>query len=209
MIVDDTDQEAWLLFKPNIWHMNNLNCVQRQIERMVQGSPVAEDPTHAENTVVWLLRLKPDADEALQLAAFGHDIERALEGRKVKRDSFATFDDFKRAHAFNSARIVAEIMENCQMEKPLIRDVFDLISQHETGGSKRADILKNADALSFFDVNLASYFSRNTRDEVLSRCVWGYQRLAPHLRRLLAAMKYESRDVEALLREVMAQEENE
>ena len=95
------------------------------------------------------------------------------------------------------------------MEKPLIRDVFDLISQHETGGSKRADILKNADVLSFFDVNLPSYFSRNTREEVLSRCVWGYRRLATHLRHLLAGMKYESRDVEALLREVMAQEENE
>ncbi len=35
-----------------------------------------EDPRHAENTLDWLLKLKPDADEALQIAALGHDIER-------------------------------------------------------------------------------------------------------------------------------------
>ncbi len=51
-------------------------------------SSVPEDPRHAENTLDWLLRLKPDADEPLQIATLGHDIERALEAGKVKRATY-------------------------------------------------------------------------------------------------------------------------
>lgn len=54
-----------------------------------------EDPEHAQNTLEWLLKLKPDADEALQIAALGHDIERAFEDTKVRRDDYRDFDTFK------------------------------------------------------------------------------------------------------------------
>jgi hypothetical protein len=75
----------------------------------VAGSSVPEDRRHAENTLDWLLMLKPDADEALQIAALGHDIERALEARKVKRADFPDYDRFKAAHARNSAEILRGI----------------------------------------------------------------------------------------------------
>ena len=32
--------------------------------------------------------LKPDADDALKIAALGHDIERAIEERKVRREDY-------------------------------------------------------------------------------------------------------------------------
>ena len=55
------------------------------IERVIAQSSVTEDSIHSKNTLQWLLRLKPNADEGLRIAALGHDIERAIEERKVKR----------------------------------------------------------------------------------------------------------------------------
>ncbi|MCK4488187.1 MAG: DUF4202 family protein, partial [Desulfobacterales bacterium] len=109
------------------------------------GSSVPEDPRHAENTLDWLLRLKPDADDALQVAALGHDIERAIEARKVKQADFSDYDGFKAAHARNSAEILKEIMEDCGVPQDLASEVYSLVCRHETGGHPPADLIKDAD----------------------------------------------------------------
>jgi len=65
--------------------MDSIDCVKRKIEEIVKESPVPEDLVHSRNTLEWVLKLDPGADEALKIAALGHDIERAIEERKVKR----------------------------------------------------------------------------------------------------------------------------
>ena len=79
--------------------MDSLDCAKQEIRRVIAASQVPEDPRHADNTLEWLLRLAPDADEALQLAALGHDIDRAIEEVKVRRADFDDYDAFKAAHA--------------------------------------------------------------------------------------------------------------
>ena len=64
--------------------IDGIKRVKKAIEAVVAESSVPEDPLHSKNTLSWLLKLKPDADEALQIAALGHDIERAIERRKVR-----------------------------------------------------------------------------------------------------------------------------
>ena len=90
-----------------------LERVRRRIGNVIAGSSVPEDPAHSLNTLEWLLKFEPDADEALQLAALGHDIDRAVEARKVLRADFADYDDFKRAHAKHSAEMLLEILQRC------------------------------------------------------------------------------------------------
>ncbi|MBW1691261.1 MAG: DUF4202 family protein [Deltaproteobacteria bacterium] len=113
--------------------MDSIDCVKKKIEEIVKTSPVPEDPIHSKNTLEWLLWLKPDADEALQIAALGHDIERAIEERKVRRDDYKNYDEFKDAHASNSAEILAEIMKECSIGKELADDSFYLACHHERG----------------------------------------------------------------------------
>ena len=64
--------------------MDKISLVKRKIEEVIKGSSVPEDPIHSKNTMEWLLKLMPDAGESLKIAALGHDIERAIEKRKVK-----------------------------------------------------------------------------------------------------------------------------
>ena len=165
--------------------MDSIECTNRRIRAIISGSKVQEDLRHAENTLEWLLRLKPDANEALQIAALGHDIERALDARKVKRADFPDYDIFKVAHARNSAEILREIMEDCGMSQEMASEVYLLVCRHETGDAPRTDLIKNADGISYFHVNMPLYYQREGWEETKRRCIWGYGRLSARLKRLL------------------------
>lgn len=168
--------------------------------RILQKSLVPEDLPHSKNTLKWLIKLKPDADDALKIAALGHDIERAIKDRKIKRENYNNFDKFKKAHALNSAKILKEIMQDCNMNTELINDVYSLVLNHEIGGNNRANILKDADTISFFDVNLEYYFKRNNIQETKNRLTWGYNKLSNKLKRIVAKFSYQDKKLESLFR---------
>ena len=181
----------------------SIECTKTRIRAVVAGSLVPEDPGHAENTLEWLLKLKPNADEALQIAALGHDIERSLDDRKVKQADFADYDTFKAAHARNSAEILREIMEDCGVPQDLASEVYWLVCRHEAGSDPRADLIKDADSISFFEVNLPLYYNRHSRKEVLQRCVWGYRRLSERMQQVAQTLSYDNAELNALLKEVI------
>lgn len=184
--------------------VESIDCVKNKIKTIIEKSPVSEDPVHSRNTLEWLLKLKPDADEALKIAALGHDIERAVEERKVKRRNCKSYDEFKQTHALNSANILVEIMEECNINKELVDDIFYLVQYHEIGGNKRVDVLRDADTLSFFHVNLPYYFVRNGVEETKRRFLWGYKKLPDNLKRIVAEFEYQDRELELLVKKCIA-----
>ena len=180
--------------------MHNIDCVKKQIGEVIKKSFVPEDSIHSKNTLEWLLKLRPDADEALKIAALGHDIERAIEERKAKREWYKSYDEFKDAHASNSAKILAEIMKDCKINRKLANDIFFLVGHHETGGTDDADVLRDADTISFFQVNLPYYFVRNGVKETKKRFRWGYRKLPENLKRVVAEFDYQNKELESLVR---------
>ncbi len=185
--------------------MDAIQLAEERIRSIISRSKVPEDPRHAENTVAWVLSLMPGADQALQLAALGHDIDRAIEGRRVSKNCFQSFDEFKAAHALNSAEIVEEILVECGVDEGVRAEVCRLVRLHETGGDERSDVLKNADALSYFQDNLPLYFARNGWVETKRRALWGFSRLDPEFRAMVAKLSFESEDLNALLHEVVTE----
>jgi len=186
--------------------MDTLECIKRRIEEIVAQSKVPEDPLHAKNTLEWLLKLKPDADIALQIAALGHDVERAIEERKIKRENFSDYDEFKRAHASNSAQILKEIMIECGADEELMNDVVDLVKKHEWGGDERANLVMYADTLSFFEINLPFYFKRNGLEETRRRFFWGYRKLPEKFKKLLENFNYSDERITNLVKEWLREE---
>lgn len=168
--------------------MDSLACARRRILEQVARSPVPEDPRHAENTLTWLRRLVPDADPALQLAALAHDIERARPDR-LRREDFDHYDAFKAAHARAGASILEGLLRQCGVDPTVTREACRLVKRHEFGGDLRSDLLREADSLSFFDVNLPLYHAREGDAEALRRCRWGVERLSPRGRALLESLR--------------------
>jgi len=178
--------------------VNSINCVKKKIEGIIEKSLIPEDLIHSKNTMNWLLKLKPDADNALKIAALAHDIERAVENRKVKRKDYNNYDEFKKVHALNSAEILKKIMEDCKLKKELVKDVFFLVSHHEKGGDERIDVLMYADTISFFQVNIPYYFIRNSVKNTKKRYLWGYRKLPDNLKRVVTNFHYQDKKLEAL-----------
>src|SRR5690606_29227380 len=151
------------------------------IRQVLARAPVEEDAGHAENTLHWLLRLDPAADAALRLAALAHDIERAR-ARRLRRQRFASYDDFKARHAEIGARITRRLLHVAGVEESVREEACRLVRRHEVGGDPRSDLLKDADSLSYFDHNLPYYYRREGWEETLRRARWGYSRLSARAR---------------------------
>lgn len=169
------------------------------MQQIISNSAVPEDPLHAENTLLWLRRLDPGADAALCLAAYAHDIDRADEKTKVQRSDFADYDAFKAAHAEHGAGIVGTILREEGLPEDFIADCCDLIRRHEVGGTPRADLLRDADSISYFDVNLPLYYQREGWEETLRRCRWGWQRLSPRAQQQVLTIRHADEDLNRLI----------
>jgi hypothetical protein len=183
--------------------MDSIECAKRKIRAVVSKSGVPEDPVHAENVLDWVLQLRPDSDEALQIAALSHDIDRADVRRKVRRTDFNDYDAFKAAHANNSAKILKEILHECHVDQSIIDEACRLVERHEVGGDMRSDLLKDADTISFFEVNMPLYFQREGYEETLKRCIWGYHRLSPKGKDICRNMTYPQYPLVKILKEAI------
>jgi len=182
---------------------DHIEAVRRKINELVVQSSYPEEPFHSINTLEWLLKLDPNADIALQVAALGHDIERSIEKRKVRASDYTTFDEYMEAHAQNSAEILTEIMEECGVDQELTDEVAFLVSHHETGGGERLDLLMNADILSFFQVCLPLYFDRKGPEITKKRMVWGYKKLSKELRKKLNEIEFLDEELKELVDETV------
>lgn len=182
---------------------DSINILRGKINEIVTLSPSSEDFIHSINTFEWVCKLYPAAedDHALEIAALGHDIERGFNDRRIESRGYGSYDEFKQAHALNSAEILVELMEECGVEQALTHDVAHLVAHHETGGNEREELLKDANVLSFFHVCLPLYYDRRGTDITKKRCVWGYNKLSYKLREHVREMEFLDTDLHELINE--------
>jgi hypothetical protein len=150
-----------------------------------------------------LLRLDPAAGQALQIAALAHDIDRAIEDQKVRRGDFDDYDAFKAAHARNGAKILRVILDECGVADLTQDEACRLVVRHEVGGDPGSDLLKDADSISFFDINMPLYYQREGWEETRRRCIWGYRRLSPRMKEVANDFTFEDETLTRLLAEAI------
>lgn len=136
---------------------------------------------HFERTLFWVLQFKPDADEALQIAAYCHDIERAL--RKPGITSKGYLDkEFLKYHQEKGAEIMYEWLRENGAEEAMATRVRHLISKHEEGGDQDQTLLKDCDSLSFFETNAARFAKKKVlvdgEGKVREKLDWMYERIS-------------------------------
>lgn len=132
------------------------------------------DP-HLANCVEWLKKLDENPSPAVLISTYGHDIDRAMDNR-VRRENYKNFQDYKKAHAEHSARILCDHLGKISAEMPLINDVSWLVRFHDTlseWAGKTSErtlglvLVKSADGLSFFDVNFDYYLQRESQGDLI------------------------------------------
>jgi hypothetical protein len=137
-----------------------LSVVERARAWVVAVHPHAR---HLERTLDWVLVLEPGADEALQVAAVAHDIERAFpppEGEQpAGAEDPANAAEYNAWHQERSARLLGDWLREQDAPAALSARACALVRVHEDGGWPEADLLQAADSLSFLEVQ-ADLFAR-------------------------------------------------
>ena len=164
--------------------MKYLEIVKNFVDREFQRSGRAQhELPHLKRTLYWVLQLNPDADEAMQIAAYAHDIERAFREKTDHELKHLSFKDpfFLKDHPEKGAEIIGNLLSQNGAPSTLVDRVKMLISAHEVGGNDDQNILQSADTISFLeDQGKVDRFIARTKDQgkeiIKEKFQWMYER---------------------------------
>jgi hypothetical protein len=172
--------------------MPNKKKLEKEILNIISNSPVKTDLSHAKSTKKWILKLKPDADYAIQISALAHDIERGLKpdyDNKTK-EKFDNYEEHKRIHSERSAKIIVDLLEKNGFEEEFITKVRNIVLKHEFGGDSESNLLMDADSISFFEENFIQYFEKYGEDKARKKIKFMYNRVSDKSKKLIKEIKY-------------------
>lgn len=156
---------------------------------------------HLEKTVKWMKKIKPDADEAMLVAAISHDIERAfrenLINDKIKNsDKGFMSEEHLDFHQQKGAEIMGNYLKSIGASDEVTDRVKMLISKHEVGGNDDQNTLKDADSVSFFETNAKNFVKKFVdvvgKDKVKDKFDWMFNRITNDKAKGFAQSMYES-----------------
>lgn len=176
--------------------------VKKEIELILPKSPLDFELIHAQLVLKWVLKLKPDADEALKIAALAHDIDRAITGITEKDLSdYSKINEFKKEHSIRSANFIAELLAKHEYQEETIKKVKGLVEKHEVGGDSESDILMNADSLAYFEYNIPSYLKRNGEERTKEKIKFMFSRLSDEAKKLVEQINFSNPQIANLVKE--------
>jgi len=180
--------------------MNKFDFVLEEIKTITKNATDKTEFDHSQSVWQWVLKLKPEADIALQIAALGHDIDRSLEDYRKMKARFATYDEYKKEHALLSAKITCAILKKYNFDEATIDNVKNLIENHEVGGEGDVEILKEADSITYFN-NLSHYRQTHTQQETIDKIKFMYDRLNDKARAMVNQIDFENAELTKLFKE--------
>jgi hypothetical protein len=177
--------------------------LENEILEIISKSPVKTDFFHAKSTKKWILRLKPDADYALQISALAHDIERGfkLDSKTKPKERFDNYEEYKRIHSEKSAKIIVELLKKYNFDKEFISKVEHLVLKHEVGGDIESDLLMDADSISFFEENYVQYYEIYGEEKARKKVEFMYNRMSDKAKSLIQEFKYDNPKLNIIFKE--------
>jgi len=176
----------------------------KKLERIISESPISNDLIHANLVVKWVKVLKPNADDALEIAALAHDMERGIT-KITNKDlkNMSNYEKDREEHSLRSVKYTAETLEELGCDSKFIDEVSHLIELHEVGGDSDSDILKDADSIAYFEYNIPLYLKRNGLEKTKFKIKYMFDRVSSgKAKKIILEMEYEP-EVRKLIKEVL------
>jgi len=148
------------------------------------------------------LKLKPDADVALRVAALGHDIDRSFPKLRINPNDYTDeeYTLYKKKHAEKSAEIISKFMEEIGFNSEAIEKTKFLIENHEVGGEGDLGILMDADSLSFFENNLLPYREKHPK-YLRDKIRFMYNRLSDQTKKIVLEIDFQNEELRKIVGE--------
>ncbi len=167
---------------------------------MVDGQPRPKELAHAEIATEWVRRLRPDADEALLLAARAHHIRRW----KVPRPSYPEGRkgylrwraDLQRFHA----REAGAILREAGYDAGTIARVQEIVQKHRLGRDPDVQVLEDALCLVFLETQLTALVEELPEETMINVLRKTWKKMSEEARECALALKMRPADQEFVLR---------
>lgn len=184
-------------------YSKNFKGLKSELVEIFSKAEFELEGTHALDTLEWVKKINPNAEEALQIAALAHDIDRGIKPR-VKRQENETYDDYKKRHAKRSALLIEKLMVKHNYSKDLINKTIYLVENHEIGGNKETDILMDADSISFFSCNIDWYYNYKNKnlEETKKGIKYKFERATPRAKELIKTIEIKNKVLKEMCKEV-------
>jgi capsule polysaccharide modification protein KpsS len=180
--------------------MNKFDSVVEELKTITRNAADKTEYGHSQSVWQWILKLKPGADSALQIAALGHDIDRSFEDYRKMKARYATYDEYKKVHALLSAKITCDILIKHGFDQVTIDKVKHLIENHEIGGEGDVAILTEADSMTFFN-NLPHYREAHTPQETTDKIKFMYNRMSSKAKSMINQIDFKNTELSKLFKE--------
>ncbi|MBT7902618.1 DUF4202 family protein [Candidatus Woesearchaeota archaeon] len=168
---------------------------------MLLQSPAKTDWKHAQGTKNWILKLRPDADFALQIAALAHDIERGF--YKKSKEDVKDYNKHKAEHAKRSAQVISDILVKHKFDEIFVKRVAKLILLHEVGGNPESNDLRDSDSISFFEDNLEQYFEKFGTETTIKKIKYMFGRMNNQHKKHLLNLTYPNTKLDSIFGEIV------
>ena len=180
--------------------MDKFNLIVEEIKKITKNATDKTEYDHSQWVWQWVLKLKPEADSALQIAALGHDIDRSFEDQRKRRQYFAIYDEYKKEHALLSAQIMCDLLRKHNFDETMMDKVKHLIENHEVGGEGDVEILKEADSITFFN-SLLHYRQTHNQAETIAKIKFMYDRLNDNAKLMVKQIDFKNAELIKLFQE--------
>ena len=133
---------------------------------------------HFVRALHWVLQLDPDASLEVQIAAYAHDVERAL--YEYNWGAFLMDEEVLKNHQENGARAIYDFLIKEDADPDFASRVRSIIEKHEMGGTYEQNIVKDADSISYFETNALKHVAwaeKFSDKEVRAKYDWMWDRI--------------------------------
>ncbi len=157
--------------------MGNNNFLDKTI-KYVDALFNGKDP-HFVRTLYWVLELDPDVGEEVKIAAYAHDIERALFPYDI--GAFLLDKEVLKNHQVNGAKAIYNFLLKEGADSVFSSRVKILIEKHESGGTYEQNLIKDADSISYFETNALKHIEwldKFSREQIQAKLDWMYKRIS-------------------------------
>ncbi len=176
-----------------------LEKVKQFVKESFDKCATGKSVEHFERTVYWVQQLKPDSDEAILIAAYAHDIARAFRNTNSEQ-TFQTRElndpEILEEHQKEGAKIMNEFLQKEGFKKNKIERIANMILKHEIGGDEESDLIKDADSISYLEINAPKHAKKLVaplgKDKVERKIRWMFERISSENAKRIAEPFYKN-----------------
>ena len=151
---------------------------------------------HLQRTADYAEQIRPDADEAMLVAAVLHDIERSDPPGRRPPDRGLTDKVFDKHHQERGAEMAMDFLQKQGAKKNFIERVGHLIRRHELGGDADQDLIKDADSMSFLEIQIDHFLTDKIPaygwQDVYDKFFWMFDRISSEQGKQIAEPYYQT-----------------